>query len=57
MRRGRPRADTVRELITEGENSTSRIRCNICHRVFPREKSLQAHKRTHTGEQQQAMYD
>ncbi|XP_051964906.1 zinc finger protein 367 [Xyrauchen texanus] len=50
IRRGRPRADTVRELINEGENSTSRIRCNICNRVFPREKSLQAHKRTHTGE-------
>ncbi|KAK2841000.1 hypothetical protein Q7C36_012579 [Tachysurus vachellii] len=50
IRRGRPRAETVRELISEGENSTSRIRCNICNRVFPREKSLQAHKRTHTGE-------
>ncbi|XP_069481794.1 zinc finger protein 367 isoform X2 [Ambystoma mexicanum] len=49
-RRGRPRADTVRDLINEGENSSSRIRCNICNRVFPREKSLQAHKRTHTGE-------
>lgn len=49
-RRGRPRADTVRELISEGETSSSRIRCNICNRVFPREKSLQAHKRTHTGE-------
>ncbi|XP_069481795.1 zinc finger protein 367 isoform X3 [Ambystoma mexicanum] len=48
-RRGRPRADTVRDLINEGENSSSRIRCNICNRVFPREKSLQAHKRTHTG--------
>ncbi|KAJ0019709.1 hypothetical protein NQD34_007278 [Periophthalmus magnuspinnatus] len=44
------RADTVRELISEGETSSSRIRCNICNRVFPREKSLQAHKRTHTGE-------
>ncbi|KAJ7993603.1 hypothetical protein DPEC_G00256340 [Dallia pectoralis] len=50
IRRGRPRADTVRELINEGESSSSHIRCNICHRVFPREKSLQAHKRTHTGE-------
>ncbi|XP_061881471.1 zinc finger protein 367 [Entelurus aequoreus] len=50
IRRGRPRAETVRELINEGETSSSRIRCNICHRVFPREKSLQAHKRTHTGE-------
>ncbi|NXX74571.1 ZN367 protein, partial [Urocolius indicus] len=50
LRRGRPRADTVRDLISEGEHSSSRIRCNICNRVFPREKSLQAHKRTHTGE-------
>nr|AAH71130.1 MGC81504 protein [Xenopus laevis] len=49
-RRGRPRAETVRDLISEGEHSSSRIRCNICNRVFPREKSLQAHKRTHTGE-------
>ncbi|XP_068523141.1 zinc finger protein 367 [Anas acuta] len=49
-RRGRPRADTVRDLISEGEHSSSRIRCNVCNRVFPREKSLQAHKRTHTGE-------
>nr|XP_056704669.1 zinc finger protein 367 [Euleptes europaea] len=50
IRRGRPRADTVRDLISEGEHSSSRIRCNVCNRVFPREKSLQAHKRTHTGE-------
>ncbi|XP_054842191.1 zinc finger protein 367 [Eublepharis macularius] len=50
IRRGRPRADTVRDLISEGEHSSSRIRCNVCNRVFPREKSLQAHRRTHTGE-------
>ncbi|XP_027508884.1 zinc finger protein 367 [Corapipo altera] len=50
IKRGRPRADTVRDLISEGEHSSSRIRCNICNRVFPRGKSLQAHKRTHTGE-------
>lgn len=49
-RRGRPRAETVQELISEGVTSSSHIRCNICNRVFPREKSLQAHKRTHTGE-------
>ncbi|KAH0628201.1 hypothetical protein JD844_009060 [Phrynosoma platyrhinos] len=49
IRRGRPRADTVRDLINEGEHSSSRIRCNVCNRVFPREKSLQAHRRTHTG--------
>ncbi|XP_043569477.1 zinc finger protein 367 isoform X2 [Chiloscyllium plagiosum] len=48
-RRGRPRAELIRDLINEGEHSSSRIRCNICNRVFPREKSLQAHKRTHTG--------
>uniref|UniRef100_UPI00398E8C00 zinc finger protein 367-like n=1 Tax=Pristiophorus japonicus TaxID=55135 RepID=UPI00398E8C00 len=50
IRRGRPRAEIVRDLITEGTMSASRIRCHICNRVFPREKSLQAHKRTHTGE-------
>ncbi|XP_078054871.1 zinc finger protein 367-like [Mustelus asterias] len=50
MRRGRPRAEVVRDLITEGKLSTSRIRCHTCNRVFPREKSLQAHTRTHTGE-------
>ncbi|XP_069779069.1 zinc finger protein 367-like [Narcine bancroftii] len=50
LRRGRPRAEIVQDLITEGTLSTSRIRCHICNRVFPREKSLQAHKRTHTGE-------
>ncbi|XP_067824831.1 zinc finger protein 367-like [Heptranchias perlo] len=50
IRRGRPRAEIVRDLITEGTVSTSRIRCHICNRVFPREKSLQAHRRTHTGE-------
>ncbi|XP_078253104.1 zinc finger protein 367 [Rhinoraja longicauda] len=49
-RRGRPRAELIRDLINEGEHSSSRIRCNTCNRVFPREKSLQAHKRTHTGE-------
>lgn len=57
IRRGRPRADTVRELISEGETSSSRIRCTICNRVFPREKSLQAHKRTHTGEQVKCFVD
>lgn len=38
IRRGRPRADTVRDLINEGEHSSSRIRCNICNRVFPRQR-------------------
>ena len=48
--RGRPRADVVNILIEEGQHSYSSIRCDVCNRVFPREKSLQAHKRTHSGE-------
>ncbi|KAH9523374.1 hypothetical protein Btru_039862 [Bulinus truncatus] len=49
-KRGRPRADILTALMVEGSSSRSRIRCNKCSRVFPREKSLQAHLRTHTGE-------
>lgn len=48
--RGRPRTDKLDYLRRLGANSKSAIRCNICQRIFPREKSLQAHKRTHTGE-------
>lgn len=50
MRRGRPRADVVNSLIYQGSMSNCSIRCEVCNRVFPREKSLQAHMRTHTGE-------
>ncbi|KAK7066601.1 hypothetical protein SK128_008601 [Halocaridina rubra] len=49
-KRGRPRADAINSLIIEGAQSPSSIKCPICNRVFPREKSLQAHLRTHTGE-------
>ncbi|XP_076055412.1 uncharacterized protein LOC143033807 [Oratosquilla oratoria] len=49
-KRGRPRADAITNLIIEGSQSPSSIKCHICNRVFPREKSLQAHLRTHTGE-------
>lgn len=49
-KRGRPRAEKISSLIFEGALSTNNIRCKICSRVFPREKSLQAHMRTHTGE-------
>nr|CAH7726328.1 unnamed protein product [Callosobruchus chinensis] len=49
-RRGRPRADLLNTLILEGSTSPSSIKCKYCGRVFPREKSLQAHLRTHTGE-------
>ncbi|XP_063219941.1 zinc finger X-linked protein ZXDB-like [Bacillus rossius redtenbacheri] len=49
-KRGRPRADYISNLIVEGSTSHSSIKCRYCKRVFPREKSLQAHLRTHTGE-------
>lgn len=49
-RRGRPRAQLLSTLILEGSTSPSSIKCKYCGRVFPREKSLQAHLRTHTGE-------
>jgi len=49
-RRGRPRSDVVMTLIMKGSTSPSSIKCQFCARVFPREKSLQAHLRTHTGE-------
>lgn len=49
-KRGRPRADHITHLILEGTSSPSGIKCRVCNRVFPREKSLQAHLRTHTGE-------
>ena len=51
--RGRPRAETIPELQREGVTlpveSPNGIKCRVCSRVFPREKSLQAHMRTHTG--------
>ena len=50
LKRGRPRNEEISNLILSGSNSLSSIKCDICHRVFPREKSLQAHLRTHTGE-------
>ncbi|CAG9855380.1 unnamed protein product [Phyllotreta striolata] len=49
-RRGRPNANLLNILITEGSTSPSSIKCTFCGRVFPRDKSLQAHLRTHTGE-------
>ena len=49
LKRGRPRADAITTLIVEGTRVNSNIRCKICNRVFPRDKSLQAHMRTHTG--------
>lgn len=48
-RRGRPRSEALTTLMIEGSTSPSSIKCTFCNRVFPREKSLQAHLRTHTG--------
>lgn len=48
-RRGRPRSEALATLMIEGSTSPSAIKCVYCNRVFPREKSLQAHLRTHTG--------
>lgn len=48
-RRGRPRSEALTTLMIEGSTSPSSIKCSYCNRVFPREKSLQAHLRTHTG--------
>lgn len=48
-RRGRPRADAVTTMMQQGSSSPSAIKCRYCNRVFPREKSLQTHVRTHTG--------
>ena len=47
--RGRPRTAVINDLMVEGLKTESTIRCPICKRVFPREKSLQAHLRIHTG--------
>lgn len=49
-RRGRPRSEALTTLMIEGSTSPSSIKCSYCNRVFPREKSLQAHLRTHTGQ-------
>lgn len=48
-RRGRPPAEAINGLIVEGTLSNNKLRCKFCDRVFPREKSLNAHHRTHTG--------
>ena len=56
--RGRPRAEMIAELRKAGSerDGGGAIRCEICQRVFPREKSLQAHMRTHTGISLQFIY-
>lgn len=49
-RRGRPKSEILNMLMAEGTTSPSNIKCRFCSRVFPRDKSLSAHLRTHTGE-------
>ena len=50
LKRGRPKLEIISSLIESSDDNISAIRCNICKRCFPREKSLQAHIRIHTGE-------
>ncbi|XP_037071418.1 transcription factor btd-like [Pollicipes pollicipes] len=49
-RRGRPRSEDIELLQNVGKRARSLIQCKFCFREFPREKSLQAHIRVHTGE-------
>lgn len=48
-RRGRPKSEILSTLMMQGSTSPSAIKCKFCNRVFPRDKSLSAHLRTHTG--------
>lgn len=48
-KRGRPKSENLTNLIIEGKVSPSTIKCRFCGRVFPRDKSLNAHERIHTG--------
>ena len=47
--RGRPRSETLNSCTYNSPLSNSGVQCTVCRRMFPREKSLQAHMRTHTG--------
>lgn len=47
--RGRPKSEILTTLMIQGSTSPSTIKCKFCNRVFPRDKSLSAHLRTHTG--------
>lgn len=48
--RGRPKSEILTTLMIQGSTSPSTIKCKFCNRVFPRDKSLSAHLRTHTGD-------
>lgn len=48
-KRGRPKSELLTTLMIQGSTSPSAIKCKYCNRVFPRDKSLSAHLRTHTG--------
>lgn len=48
-KRGRPKSELLTSLMIQGSTSPSTIKCKFCNRVFPRDKSLSAHLRTHTG--------
>lgn len=50
-KRGRPKASEIPILIREADEEGGTMRCPYlgCRRKFPRNKSLKAHLRTHTG--------
>ena len=48
LRRGRPKANSF-PVFSPDTPPGDCISCPVCKRGFPREKSLHAHMRTHTG--------
>ena len=50
-KRGRPRADLINHLIHQGSSSPNGIKCKVCGRVFPREKSLQVNNNLNPSHQ------
>ena len=46
--RGRPSADLIEILKQKSMQSPHRYSCPVCHRSFPRKKSLDTHRLTHS---------
>ncbi|XP_066928419.1 Krueppel-like factor 3 [Clytia hemisphaerica] len=46
--RGRPSADVIELLKQRSIQSPHRYSCSVCHRSFPRKKSLDTHRLTHS---------
>ena len=54
LKRGRPKANSV--AVSSPDTPPGQIACPVCKRGFPREKSLHAHMRTHTGKREPCPY-